>query len=550
MTESGSGVGGPLGDSPSLTFFARATSADTAYNQQALNLVKDSLDANMITRDQKTKEKSGSEYRASENQPNLDFKLEIGRSASLSPLSDDAWKDLHAQFVQALPDQPPGEGIKSEYEAQMALPYDQRDSNYIALDNLLTFTSKALTVLSKGDIPVDSQHPSMQRMQGNLARPLVALQYVLAQSPQVNQTINERIEDLGPNFPYYDALTGMNQELSNAYEGLGQLADMMRQNPKGDITQQYASNLADQMNRTNALIQNTYTEGNLTFMKSQYAALTLLANAFAVRDTSIPNLYLGLKMATSSQGATPSNPGLPGAGLSTAVTNGVKGLVSLQFPRMDGSHQDLLSVLVMTGMSAFIGLGGQMVDPGYGMFPSSNPGYLAEAREFSFDAALHMMNGMGVVQGFYSSALDAAGVPEGEGENTLQVLTGATFLLMIQSGGSSLSEAAQGRLLASHASTINQALTFLEEALAHPDFQGAPDAAQAAGIAIQQARMALEQGDPESFYTAWDNLLQAGGTTGTQIDADRQEIDQSANHLIDASLRRSDDQVTEVISLA
>lgn len=543
MSSPGSGIGGSLG-SPQLPPYPQ-TEGFSEVNQARMGIVHDSLlQENFISRNQN--KKSGSDYSASPGQPSLG-KLENSRIAKQPDITDDSWKDLYTQLAQSLPDIPAGEGVKSKYDAEMALPYEQRNGTYVAVDHSLELTAKVLTYLESAAAPTSIDDPANQRTLSNLTRPLVALQFLIDQKLSLTQSINERLSDIGPNSQHYDTLKNLSGQLEQAYEGLGQLFDLMKQDPNGEVTQQYASDLAELLGKMNTGVQNTFTGDSLTFIKSQFEAVTLLATALAVRDTSVPLLYIGLKIATTPS-QNPDNPSLPGNALTAIFTKLVQGLGPLS-PGMDASHQDLLAVLTTAGMGTFIGLANQLADPGYGQFPSNDPAYLAEAREFSFDSALFIMRGLGVVEGFFAAALEGAGVASPAAEKLNQILTGTAYLLMIFSGGQSLSEPALERVLSSHSDQILKSFEPLEEYLNNLEYDASHDTVQALAIAVQQARMALKDGDISGFYDALVDLTELSGTTTDQVTRDMEETNKATGNLFYASTHR-DDQLTEMISVA
>lgn len=543
MSSPGSGIGGSIGSSQLPPY--PQTDAFTEVNKAGMGIVHDSLlQESFISRNQN--KKPGSDYSASPGQPSL-HSLENSRIAKEPDVADDSWKDLYTQLAQSLPDIPAGEGVKSKYDAQMALPYEQRSGLYVSLDHSLELTAKVLTYLESAAAPASPGDPVNQRTLGNLTSPLAALQFLVDQKLSLTQSINDRVSDIGPNSQHYDTLKNLSGQLEQAYEGMGQLFDLMKQDPNGEITQQYASDLAELLGKMNTEVQNTFTGDSLTFIKSQFEAVTLLATALAVRDTSVPLLYIGLKIATTPS-QNPDTPSLPGNALNAVFTKLVQGLGSLS-PGIDASHQDLLAVLTTTGMGAFIGLASQLADPGYGQFPANDPAYLAEAREFSFDSALFIMRGLGVVEGFFAAALEGAGVTSPAAEKLNQILTGTAYLFMIFSGGQSLSEPALERILDSHSDLLLKSFTQLEESLNNLENDASHDTVQALAIAVQQARMAVEYGDISGFYDALTDLTELSGTTTDQVTKDMEETNKATDNLIYASTHR-DDPLTEMISVA
>lgn len=542
MSSSGSGVGGDLGTPQTPTQTQWEQSAWTAHNRIALG-IGDSIDSHHLTTTTTLRN------RASAGQPLLDHPLEMSRMpGGEAKLPDNSWQPLYDELVNQLPDDPAGEGLKSQYLNQMQVPYEKRSGTFIALDNLLVATAKIVTNLQNASQTPDEYSPAGVRTANNLMSPYVQTANLLKHSPGMMQSMQEQINQLGPNNLHYDVLNSMQQQLQVGLTNLQTLSTLLQQEPGAETTNQYAQKLADQVSKMNSSVQGTYTGETMTFMKAAFQSLHYLTTALAIGDTSVPNLYLHLKAAMAPTNEESTN-AFPGQGLNQSTAGLVNSLIQSTVPNLDASHQELLTTLTNAGMAAFAGFASQLADPGYGMFPNHGPGYLAEAREFSLDIALHMMNGLGVVPGFFAAALESAGVTGQPAEQMGTVLSSVTTLMMILSGTQGMSESSLERIMDSHQSELASGLTVADGLFNSNNGEFGDPAQQDASIALQQAQNELEGGRYTEFLQALSPLLGLAGTSEQEVQGDLSQVQQIANAAVESVSAGPDDSNAQIISV-
>jgi len=169
---------------------------------------------------------------------------------------------------------------------------------------------------------------------------------------------------------------------------------------------------------------------------------------------------------------------------------------------------------------------------GIGKLPSEEKGDIEESRFFSFELMLQMLVSSEMIQDTYTALFEACGAVKEKEKAAVDMMTLVTLLLILETAAECgnlnrelLFEGMQENLTKKIALTAN----FLDNAIASGTF----DTTKVIdlNIALQQAKLRLEENDIGSFREACQEALKTIGIDKSQWSKELQQVEKYTNRL-------------------
>lgn len=520
------------------------TSAFAEVNKAALGIVYDSI-AKVLT-DLAPRYNfgylGGFGYRATADRNVLDHPLESVRVRnSFDTKPDESWMPLYNAMTEALPP-----NILRHLLAENNKPFDQRNSSFVALDNLLKAAAHTLAQIHRTAQPDSMESIEASRATMNILLPFALLQNTLHNSREMAQAAFTFLESEGANFPNFDAYTKLLGEMKVVLQLMQFVEAGLNDTPGGklnDATRGAAVKATLILATLNEQIGRATPGSDLTILPSTLQNMETVLTALSLPTVTLGALYVSLNTALFGMGTQDSALGFVGPNLALAFTGLSNGIADNILPAKEHAGARLLSHLVTFSLVVAIGLSAQMLDPGFGILPKSDPPTEAAARFFAFETALALIAGSGFVKEIYKELIASAGgdiKAQEKGSTALENIS----LLMMMYVASLIGKRPSEDLVADHTKHLEEALDAIKEMQEHKEVNAE------VSIALEQARIALDNKDYAGFNEAIASLIESQGATLEGIKNDIKGVAATAQELVNVTGSSKDDEPrTEIVNV-
>lgn len=395
MTLSGSGVDKNFGGPPTPTQRELETTAWAEINKAATGIVRDTI-AQIFT-DLNPRYTfgylGGFGYRSASSRPLLDHNLETVRltQAVVAAAVSIAWQAIYDDLVLQLP-----ADLQQRFTVQMGFPPEERNFIFVVLDNILMMTAKTLSDLEGLSRPVDAGSLQAARTVYNLLLPFAVLNNALLIGSELGENIQNIVEELGPNYPDFDAFTNVLTQMHGTLGIFNKIIQNLNNIQPGDNLSDEdrarAAQAAEQFTQMADQLQVASQNGQFQLLDSSLRALAAIASALSLPYTGSATLYMGLNTATLGIDTSQSATGFIGPSFSTAIDTLTDGITSNAMPNVNAAGQNFIQMLVTIGFIAAIGMASQAADNGLGPLPGS--GQAAHSFSWIDPITLGMLSGV------------------------------------------------------------------------------------------------------------------------------------------------------------
>lgn len=529
----GSGVGGNVGGPLQPTILELQQTAYVIVAADLLGISKDSMQRAIsdIDRD------GYLHYRASANRPNLVGPLERLRIALATEIViNESWKTFHNDLVGLLP-----ADLQATYLAQMLLPLTERSPEFIALDNVLTLTAMALAWSEVASAPLDPASPAATALQISQMLPYVALQGEITTANIVFAAALGFLNDVGPNYPPFDALTNYltqagfaldeMKDIFNAIQTIG-FANIIAAGTDPDIEAALEridpriAALATNLASMNISLNSTFISNDLLLISPTLNAMTLVAAALALNTIS-PTLFLGSAIATLGIKSNDSAAGFIGEGFDTFIQTLATGIASTLLQGTDPGTQRFMTNLILISLIASAASTAYVVMNGLGEIPGADPSTQLDANLFTVDVLMELINNAGFLQVIFQQIASSFAVDATTRDVLVNILTLTSLIAIVLAANNSgmrdvtnLLESMQGQLLP----TLTMLEAYVSEAIESGTINGT--LSQGLAIVLQQGTIALKNGDYAGFLNI---VYEAFGLIGITPDILRSDFNNINN---------------------
>lgn len=547
MSSPGVGAGGNINQPPTLLPNELEASAWTQVNKAALGINFDSIEQalTMLSPRYVFGYMGGFGYRATANNPLLDHKLEnVRASTSQYTPTDESNTQYYEELLSLLPQE-----IQDAFKEQKLLPFDQRNPNFVAVDNLFNISSKFLASLYTLGKPEDPNAAVSEQTYINMLFPFVSLQGGVRLADEVVMQAKAFLGDQGPNYLYFDAFNRVLGDfeqglllLNQLNLGLGdtegtQLTEAMKQDAANAAV--IFSKIADNLTEVNL--------GNdLQIILPMARTLMTIAQALSLPNTGHAALYIGLTIALMNGDIPGGNPDLMGPELSSLLQELSQGVSNAFIPAANPATQKLLSMLYQTMTLTTLTYAALSVDPGYGRIPDGSIADSKEFRLFGYELALGLLVGSGFLENIYSQTIASVSGRDNISPAAGNALALATTLLLVFATAADQQQPVEDQLyyLSSY---FTKNLSDVESMSQANDSPGA----QAINIAAKQMLNAIDQTDGTQAFAALAELFENYHTTPEEIFREIQTVMGDVRFLAATILEKGDDQpLTGIVGVA
>lgn len=284
-------------------------------------------------------------YRSEPDRPTLHPLLHLRHGSLPELVGEEVALPLYEEFISLLPAE-----MSEELLRQNRLPFRERDPNFVALDQLLTATARAIVWLNGVTGPVEAGSPEEISNAWNLALPVIALRAGISQAESVCNTARLRLAEIGPNDPSYDSLVYVVGEFIALLPELQALFREIREGGDREALTLRFRQLAAQFDRLAARGENTGPEEKLLILTATLENLAMISSAWALGLDSSP-LLIGTYAACTGLSQDASEAGVLGAGFTSVVNGLVEGVLSIfsfgplaELEELDALDHDLVDL--------------------------------------------------------------------------------------------------------------------------------------------------------------------------------------------------------------
>lgn len=505
MSMSG-GVSGSIGSQQQPSPEDLAATAANTNMKDVLGLKRDTIDTPFT--------KLGGEhnlwdYKASPGRPTLHPLVTVRGAGSEEAKADDSWKNLYNQLAERL-----GPEIQERLEEENKIPFSSKDFIYVVLDNLLTALAKAIVWLDTASAIVDPASVQAVKAQENAAMPTTFWHEMSGEVKSLLASVGPYLSRENP--LYFDLNVNMLKQIAVAIRSMGKTYDE-NVTEKGIDPQTRSVLIAQNMALLGDQFKKADFGSDLSIIRHTWDIMTTVAAAKSL-EAGPSSLMLGLAFATSGIYSSNSQSGIIGPALENIINQLSGGLVSAFVPDATQGGKVLLREIITAALIGCIGASSIIAQTGLG---SSGAVELdsAAAKALSFDLVMRLVNSTGVLNTFFENIAGSIGA-KGESANMLaNTLSVAFMTMMLVYGGNIQGET--GSLIHSLNEALQTNISSISEVISQ---NMDADQTSSVDVALQQAKLALEDQDPSAFLGAITNLFEQMGISSTQLNQDLAQI--------------------------
>ncbi|MBS4168097.1 hypothetical protein [Parachlamydia sp. AcF125] len=528
-----SGSGGPLGgpQQPTVYDWQQRGIEDTQKAQLAL--VKDTVEI-PLTQLGGGAEEVYEQYKASASRPVLAplAQLRMG-SAEDAPETQDT-TGIYQNLLSRLPT-----ALANGLEENQALPAQEQNLSFVALDNLLSSTAQVLTSLESAALPPAAGTLASDRLENAQTAPYQAVLSALNLNQELSSSLQSMLSEAGPNDPNYDTLQNALSEMETFSSALTALSQQQTVY-SGDLVQ-----ISTGLQNIQETLQRDLRENSYQILGNSMEALSTITSAYSLGSVAPSNLLSLLivdKGLSGENGVYSDN----FASLIDTTASGLQNVLNLDNQTQIQSLNLMLSTLALASVSA-----GSTLGNGVGQFPDRSEGDMNAATRFSTDLAVSFLVSSGAIETVIGELVSTTGVEQNAAEPLTSALTLWSLTLGIQAAGTlgksqanDLIESLQPQLL-NHLNTLDQYITNQQES-----GELSKEVGQGALVYLSQASIALQNQDYEAFSSSLESLLQLTGQSGDSLKKEIVSITEFSSLAGAALAGKLDDQLTNLTGIS
>ncbi len=498
---SGHGGSNPLQQGP-LQRDLEAT-AWAEVNKASLNIVKDSIEQVFTQTNPRyyAGYLGGFGYKSSPDQPLLDHPLESVRvPQSFVSLSDDSWQAAYNNLLNNLPPY-----LQQQLKNQGQLPFEKRDPNFVALNNVLETTAKAQTQLDAA-----AQTPATGSLEAareiyNLMLPVAALKGSINNGAEITQMLQKFLEDQGANDRNFDSINNIKGQINQSLALLNKVNASLNQSTNGELTadaKALAGKAAAQLTATSQQLEHMLVGDDMQMLQPNLKAMSMVAMALSLPNTASAPLFIGLNIALSNINSDQSKTGFFDSHLTNSISNINLAVLAQSEAKTGAAGHIFLNLLVTTGLAMATTLASQSVASGIGLFPKHNAADANAARFFAFSAAMHLITNANIMHDYFKEAIVAAGGDSRAQAVGAPLLSQLAHMLMILAATQQDGKQSAGVLAEEHAHELQTGMLAAQQLETNTS-----GISTHTSVATTQLQAALASNDYEAFINMFSNLL-------------------------------------------
>lgn len=513
MIGTGSGVGGNIGGPQQPLQRDLEMTAWTDVNKALVAIVKDSID-HVFTQMGSHVERE----RTEPGRPTLHPLLHLRSASGEVAEEDQSWLPRYEELRKLLPPE-----LEAQLAEELALPSEDRNPLFVALDNLLKALAKASAWLEVAIVPVDVASIAAARTRLNLALPFMMLVTSMTMGETILTEARNYLITVGPNHPDFDRLNSVLTQLDEALAELRSVYGEMEEGNLDIIKSKEFAAFAEALEELNVFYHSRELSQDLQILSPLLITLTAITSAFTLGVGS-PSLFLGLMIAGIGLNSSESEAGVVGESLEKIVNTLIDALIP------DGGIGDrtFLTMLTTISLISLIAFGQVIGDVGIGSYSNVEGD---DGERFSLDLLLHMGVNLSLIHDLFAHITTASGLT-GENHTIGTESLAVTAMLLTILGAAETNNHTAEELLISLRPQLMSSLETLE---------GLAGENQELALFLQQAGMALEEENITGFVETLNSALALIGISGDQLTEDLQEVHNFASLMYGALTTGTED---------
>ena len=538
MTSASSGVGSNIGGPTIPLQRDLEMTAWTEVNKAALGITKDSVSQNVSFVETHPRYVpgylGGFGYNATPARTLLDHPLEIIRSAiSSREETSGSVEPFYRNLLKYLP-----EYLRNQLIGQKALPLDERNPNFIAMDNVFTAAAKILKRLEAG-----TQLPPVPDHRKDIRTPinLFLIESLLLNGNELIRGIRSSLNQMGANFPRFDDVSRTIASLEKSLRLLEMVCDLSR-TPSTDTVDAVMRNLlieaAGQLATLDDSLSNVGLGSDFFILETFVKTGTLVTTAIALPDAGSSPLYISLNLAMAGLNAEAKSKsgGIVGPSFSSILETLSSAIIATVIPSKEIAGGKLLGSLIKMCIFLFVCLSSLIMSQGLGLLPKTGREEVGDIKNFTFEIAIQMLAGSAFLNEIYKECIAASGGDDKAQELGSSILADLTYLFIISAGTQGKSSFAAG-LIENIMESLKQGLDSADAISELRDHKGA------SAVAIKQALIALKALDGKAFLDITNGFLENVGSSIDLLNLDITSLGKQIKSLVEMMMAMNDDQL-------
>lgn len=504
-TSSGSGVGGSIGgpQQPSIFELEQRGIQDAIKQRYAIAKELDTMEFPMLLLSEDLLHR----YRASPDRPVLAPLAQMRIKTAFEPAPDESSKIFYDDLVGRLPPE-----LQAALSKDQSRPFEERNLNFTALNNLLQGLARTLVTLEKAAQPLPPESVEEARKIIAQRLPFVGFKSALGFSAELAKYMNGYLEQIGPNDPVFDTVK---RALSNAEESATTLTTYYQQFIDGKLQGFPTADLAEaaaKIGTDNQIFQRDSNGDSFQILRHTMDGAALFAGALSLHEFA-PLSFLSLYLGKIGNADDPGQGGIYSPAFDKLInqaSTGLQALLNWNATTDSAKAKTLDTVLSTLALFATSG-GAYLGKEGIGPFPPASQGDIVEAKRFSADLGLNLLTHSGIIDSVTTDLAKALEVKDKEVAPLASALSLWVLLLGIR-GAETCGNCRADQLLESIQPHLLTHLKAFEQFVTQRQQAGLSDpASQGVGVYLNQAIIALEGHDYNGLA---DSLKSLSGLTG------------------------------------
>lgn len=532
MSSIGSGVGGGIGgpQQPSVREQEQTAATEALKLMAGLSLLKDTLEIPFS-------QMGGNiwKYQSNASRPALPPLTSTRGPASFEDLKDTSWKKNLENLVNLIPSE-----LKSDYLAEMNLPLDQRNIDFVAFDNVLTTTAMTLSWLQEATGPSLAEGVASIDALLNMAMPHLALEGMIRTANLVLSKATNFLDNSGANYLQQDILRNF---VRHAEKGIAEIENLQSEMKSSKSVIEGFATLAAKLTAISQEFDRLYTGSDLKILGITLASMASLSAALAFADPGTPSLFLALTVCSIGLNVGTSEAAIIGPAIeasSSAISGALSGLL---IPNASLATQQFMDRVVTTVFLGAIAFSTLVNEVGVGYLPGDEVD-VKNAKAFTFDIVVTLLASSQALDGLLSSLTDRPDLSPKQHEYLTESLKLVALTTIIIAAAPNRNPNNAASLFDSLQGTISKSLAIISdmvnEGILNHTMEG--ETTVALGISLQQTQIALNDSNMSEFVDALKGTLALIGLNSDQFMNDVSLAGSYVDHLTQALTMGVDDK--------
>lgn len=504
MSSIASGGTGAAGAPQQPSVLELETSAASEVAKFSMKIVSDTSEVCFFLLDPNVRK-----YQSSANRPVLAPLIEV-RVANNSNLSvGEGWRASYSTLLNLMPEE-----FRELFQQMMLLPKNEQPKDFQLLNTTLQTTARLMEWLSAASTPILAESFEAARTGENVARPYIALSSLIKDSSTFFEGVQNYLATVGPNDPSFDTLSGYTNALIPLFDDLKAAAEKLQNPDTEKEARALLSSTAGKLATLEGEFNRLYGGDQLLALGETITAAKTTAQALSMEQPGSAALVITLSLVNSGNKPGESSLNVLGKNLSTVSDALTSGIQQATGNKLSSGSAALLNNLATVAFTTLLLLGNMHYD-GLSVGLKGTEAKVTSDTNFSYGLLLNILVDSKALSSISNSILQASEIKGSASSATASLLATGMLLSLIFASVSGHDLSSSEPLMKGQKAALKDAVDAANQIVSEGLHAGTLSGQNAENLQVylQQAAIALEQGDTESFTTAINSGLELTGSS-------------------------------------